>query len=333
MKIQKYDIFGNLISDVDSELINPSDEMDPFIDAMFNKPSEAKRMRIDKKETTAPVDIERKPLPSSPKESLGAARGEYNTKKNKAKIEADRIEADRKAIRKEKRRAYNAIPANQERDRAYRDAQYETLKEKRKVRNADPIRKEKLKAYRDDPVVKERAKKWREDNPVDVEERRRLNNEMHKSKQGDEVYKAKRKASNDLWLNNKRNQEIALREAIEVLEDYNVSVGAPENMIGKVYRKIPKSKLALAALTGGVGLAVQAAEEGFDAEVANEGENEQFRQMQLERIRGENIAKNPKMRDIYDQADEELRKYGPEGYELEPASDKPQFRKLRKNLR
>jgi hypothetical protein len=114
-------------------------------------------------------------------------------------------------------------------------------------------------------------------------------------------------------------------------EEYNIQRKA-SSLISKAAKKLPKSKIALAALTGGASLAAQAAEEGFDAESTNEGENEQLRQMQLERLRGENIAKNPKMRDMYDRADEELRTYGVEDT-LQPISNKPQFRKLRKDLR
>lgn len=130
-----------------------------------------------------------------------------------------------------------------------------------------------------------------------------------------------------------RQEKYALANALHrTPEEYQLA-----RKLGKVassaVKKVPKSKLALAALTGGASLAAQAAAEGLDAENANEGENEQLRQMQLERIKGENIAKNPKMRDMYDQADEELRKFGPEDYALEPASDKPQFRQLRKFLR
>jgi hypothetical protein len=106
-----------------------------------------------------------------------------------------------------------------------------------------------------------------------------------------------------------------------------------EAALNKVVKKIPKSKLLLAGLTGGASLAAQAAEEGFNADNLNESENEQLRQMQLEGVRNKNIIKNPNMRDIYNQADEDMRKFGPADYDLESISDKPQFRKLRKIVR
>lgn len=141
-----------------------------------------------------------------------------------------------------------------------------------------------------------------------------------------ELVNAAQRASEEAFQQRKR--EVAER----ALQKAASSVGV-KDVVGTLLKKIPKSKLALAALTGGASLAAQAAEEGFDASSANEEESDQIRQMVEEEKAARYRRSHPEMQDILDRADDNLREFGPSDYDLKEISDKPQFRNLRNRLR
>lgn len=163
------------------------------------------------------------------------------------------------------------------------------------------------------------------------EERQALREEAYALKKGArqkkyELVNAAQRASEEAFQ--QRKKEVAERALKKVASSVDV-----KDVVGTLFKKIPKSKLALAALTGGASLALQAAEEGFDANSANEEEPYQIRQMVEEEKAARYRKDNPEMRDILDKADDNLREFGPSDYDLKQISDKPEFRNLRNRLR
>jgi hypothetical protein len=163
------------------------------------------------------------------------------------------------------------------------------------------------------------------------EERQALREEAYNLKKAArqkkyELVNAAQRASEEAFQ--QRKKEVAERALKKAASSVDV-----KDIVGTLLKKIPKSKLALAALTGGASLAAQAAEEGFDANSANEEESDQIRQM-VEEEKASKYRKNrPEMRNILNKADESLRTFGPSDYDLKQMSDKPEFRGLRNKLK
>lgn len=93
------------------------------------------------------------------------------------------------------------------------------------------------------------------------------------------------------------------------------------------------AKGAAALATGGASLAAQAVEEGIDSNSANDDENDVLRLMKMEEDLKRARQNNSNMKDIFEKADNELRKFGAADLiDPDAGSDKPKFKQLLNKL-
>lgn len=93
------------------------------------------------------------------------------------------------------------------------------------------------------------------------------------------------------------------------------------------------AKGAAALATGGTSLVAQAVEEGIDSTSTNEDENSVLRLMKMEEDLKRARQNNPNMKDIFEKADNELRKFGASDLiDPDAGSDKPKFKQLLNKL-